>query len=283
MRLLMGSAMKCPICKNRKFKTEFEVTRRDNKYAYTGKRQIELPKYFVCDNCEVMILDDIADYEKIYTDGTYYAVDSEPMDFLHKRFQQVISFPKGQSDNLERIERIKSFLKTQEYFKDSAVKKVLDIGAGMGVFLYQFLDDSWKGTALEPDPNAFKHMKKVLPNVEIINGLTIDIPPDNKYDLITMNRVLEHIYDPFDVLSAIKKHITDEGILYLELPDAISYYKDGPNNPDFGWGHYCVYSPNSLLLLTSQAGFEFVSMSRQTEPSGKFTLYGFFRKSNIQI
>jgi len=269
---------KCPICSCAQFVFDFLVTRQDNRYAYTQGRKEAIPKYYTCAACGVMSFYDSLDYEGIYSDGTYYGVDGEPMAFLTRRFKQVIAFPKGKSDNCERIERIRNFLKTQKYFQAPSVKSILDVGAGMGVFLHKFLDERWRGTALEPDPNACIFMKKVLKKATVIEGVAKDLPPQKQYDLITLNRVLEHIYDPFKILRDLKKYLKEEGILYLELPDVLSYYADGPNNEAFGWGHYLVYSPEALLSLTSQTGYEMVGLARQVEPSSKFTIYGFFKK-----
>jgi SAM-dependent methyltransferase len=274
--------MKCTICSSEKFKFNFEVTREDNRYAYTDERKKTHPVYFVCSHCEVMMFNDSPEYENIYSDGTYYAVDEEPAAFLERRFNQVISFPEGKSDNLARVKRIKDFLTTQPQFSKPAQRKVLDVGAGMGVFLYKFVDEIWKGTALEPDPNACQFMQKVLKRTDVICGLAADIPLGNHYQLITYNRVLEHIYDPLSALRSIRQYLSDEGILYLELPDVLSYYEDGANNEAFGWGHYMVYSPLSLIMLADRAGFEVVSLSRCVEPSTKFTIYGFFRKKEFK-
>jgi SAM-dependent methyltransferase len=193
---------------------------------------------------------------------------------------KVITLPKGKSDNLERVLRIKDFISGNKLFAQEQTRSVLDIGAGMGVFLYQFLDDSWEGTALEPEPNACKHMRNVLMNAEIINGSLAQLPLENKYDLITMNRVLEHIYDQNIILLSLKKNLKKNGIVYLELPDTESYYKDGPDNEAFGYGHYYVYSPKSLRLLTGKAGFETLEIKREVEPSGKFTIYAFLKYVN---
>src|SRR5689334_7885571 len=124
--------MKCTICSSDKFKFNFEVTREDNRYAYTEERKNIHPVYVVCNHCEGMMFNDSPEYEKIYSDGTYYGVDEKPEVFLERRFNQVISFPEGRSDNLARVKRIKDFLMSQPSFIKPAQRKVLDVGAGMG-------------------------------------------------------------------------------------------------------------------------------------------------------
>ena len=228
-----------------------------------------------------MHLDDSSDYSSVYSDGSYYSVDGDPSEFIKKRFDFVINLPRDQSDNQKRVSRIKSFL-SSKILDNKEKQKLLDVGAGMGVFLYQFLDNKWEGTALEPDSIACSHMKQVMPNVSVVNGEIKDLK-NEKFNLITLNRVLEHVYNPADLLSDIVDLSNQDTLIYLELPDVLSFYKDGPNNEAFGYGHYSVYSPASLDILCQKAGLETCMIDRTIEPSGKFTIYGFFMLNEKSI
>lgn len=265
----------CTVCGPSKVRTQFVVTRQD-KYAITEQRQTKPATYRECAHCGAMVLEDDAHYETVYSEGSYYSVDGDPQAFLDKRFRQVISFPKGKSDNIERVERIQAYAK--DHLAKTQDRRVLDLGAGMGVFLHQFLDSSWKGTALEPEPHAAQHLKKVLPQCDVVHGDVLALSPKATFDLITLNRVLEHIFDPVALLRTLHRHLDPQGLLYLEVPDVRSYTRDGANNEAFGYGHYCVYSPTALALAADRAGFEMEFANRTIEPSTKFTLYAFFRK-----
>ena len=121
-------------------------------------------------------------------------------------------------------------------------------------------------------------MQEILPNVEIINGYLSDLKSNKTFDLITLNRVLEHLYNPSLILNECQKFLKESSLLYLEVPDSLSFYNDGKNNEAFGYGHYHVYSPISLKMLMEKTGYSTLSICQTTEPSGKFTLYGFFKK-----
>ena len=142
--------------------------------------------------------------------------------------------------------------------------------------MYQFLDNKWDGTAVEPDSKACRHLKRVMPTISVINGEIKDLKIE-KFNLITLNRVLEHVYNPAVLLSDIVSYSTQDTIIYLELPDVLSFYNDGPNNEAFGYGHYSVYSPAALDILAQKAGLETCMIDRTVEPSSKFTIYGFFK------
>ena len=114
-------------------------------------------------------------------------------------------------------------------------------------------------------------------NLTIIEGTVNEIDCKLSFDLITINRVLEHIFDPLDFLQSVAAKLNPKSVLYIEVPDVISYFEDGANNEAFGYGHYSVYSPEALDLVCSKANLERIESHRCIEPSTKFTLYAFYR------
>ena len=156
---------------------------------------------------------------------------------------------------------------------------ILDIGAGMGVFFFELFNKTkFKGVALELDPYCTLHLKKIFKNfpLSIVNKPIEDFHSDNNFDIITINRVLEHIFDPITFLIKLKKFITKSSYIYVEVPDSESYYKGGNNDEAFGYGHYHVYSPVALINIFNLAGYKVQELKRCIEPSKKYTLYAFF-------
>lgn len=263
----------CTICGSLEIREQFTVTREDKYAQHDSNAGREPARYRECKGCGAMIFNGSAEFERSYSDGSYYSVDGDPAAFLEKRFTTVVNLPPERSDNLQRVRRIREFVG-----EGNGRRRVLDIGAGMGVFLYAFLNSRWDGVAVEPDRYCCALMKQKMPHAEILNGYSSEVPHAARYDLITMNRVLEHIKNPLPVLREEHAHLKDDGILYIELPDVWSFFYDGPNNEAFGYGHFIVYSPAALELLAREAGFELMHLNRVMEPSTKFSLYAFFRK-----
>ena len=48
---------------------------------------------------------------------------------------------------------------------------------------------------------------------------------------------------------------------------------------EFYLEHYYTFSEQSIKYLTKKCGFDIVEMSKLIEPSGKFTIYAFLKKS----
>ncbi len=274
--------MKCALCNCTESRMEFAVPRNDiDKYAFFLEKDEYTPAvYWECAGCEAMIWKTGSEYERIYDGFAYSSETGNAVEFLGKRFREITALPPEKSDNSQRIERIRTFLmRRNARAKHGFPKRVLDVGAGMGVFLYGFLNENWRGTAIEPDPDACNQMRGIMPEAQVIQGYFNEVDPDGSFDLITLNRMLEHVANPYPILRKAKEKLKHTGCIYIELPDVRAYYCNGPHDADFGYGHYTIYSPMALAHLGTHSGLEFLSMNRVVEPSGKYTIYGFYGHS----
>jgi len=77
---------------------------------------------------------------------------------------------------------------------------------------------------VEIDEAAGQRARKLLDRVLIgdVAGL-IDQLPDEHFDVVVFNDVLEHMVDPFDVLTRIKGKISRRGVVVSSIPN-IRYY-----------------------------------------------------------
>lgn len=102
---------------------------------------------------------------------------------------------------------------------------VLEIGCGEGNFGRRLKDrgarEVWGVELLEP---VAQQAQRVLDRVLIgdIADLT-DQLPDDYFDLVICNDVLEHMVDPFTVLAMLKGKISRRGVVVSSIPN-IRYY-----------------------------------------------------------
>jgi SAM-dependent methyltransferase len=274
------SIVACQICGGSGSRREFTVTR-DDKYMQCLPIDKRTPaRYWECADCGCMLLIGGDVFDRAYSEGSYYGIEGEgPQQFLKRRFEQVMNFPPAQSDNRARVTRIQDFLTRNEM--STGERAVADIGAGMGVFLAAFKESKafqhWKSVAIEPEPHACEHIQRMLPDTKVLKGFSDAVRHPFEYDLITFNRVLEHIFNPLPVLQSERTHLRAGGVIYLELPDAESFHADGAGNEAFGYGHHVVYSRDGFMRLAEQTGFKVEELQQIKEPSGKFTIFGFLR------
>lgn len=112
-----------------------------------------------------------------------------------------------------------------QYFPESA-KTVLDVGCGEGSFAYQLKQkhqtETW-GIEYMPEHAKLAEDKldKVMsgPCEDYIEGL-----PDQYFDVIYFNDVLEHLVDPYWVLEKMKSKLTNQGIIISSIPN-MRYHK----------------------------------------------------------
>lgn len=187
-------------------------------------------------------------------------------------FDKIMALPPDRSDNRARVACVDA---TVRALHPEGGRRLLDVGSGLAVFPAAMKDAGWDATALDPDPRSAAHARDKAGVTGIVaDFMTNEI--DGRYDLISFNKVLEHVPDPVAMLSRARAALAEDGVIYVELPDGEAAYEaEGPDREEFFVEHYCAFSPVSFALLTRKAGFRLARLERLVEPSGKYTLRGF--------
>ena len=185
--------------------------------------------------------------------------------------------PREKSDNKHRVERIASFIDHLGLPREQVL--ALDVGSGLCVFAAELKDRGFSCYCIDPDASAIEH---ALQNIKVDGahvGTLDDFETEKKFDLITFNKVLEHIKEPVKYLKKAKNFLIERGIVYIELPDGdvARQHEDIFNRQEFYIEHFTIFNKASLVFLAKQAGFECLEVNSIHEPSNKFTVYGFFK------
>jgi SAM-dependent methyltransferase len=227
--------------------------------------------YSRCGLCGHWYSDHKMDLANLYT-GTY--VESTYGDRMRQTFDRILALPEEKSDNAARVARILGFAKS--FFPLEKKPTLLDVGSGLGIFPYRMKEAGWNCTALDPDPRAAAHSREVV-GVQAITGNFMLIGPEQlgKFDVITFNKVLEHVEDPVAMLSKAPRHLNPNGCVYVEVPDGEAAAVEGPEREEFFIEHHHVFSTTSLTMMVSRAGFRVEVLMRLREPSTKYTICAF--------
>ena len=185
---------------------------------------------------------------------------------MKKKFNKINNL-KSRSDNFHKLKRILS------YFKDFKKKEInlLDVGSGLSIFLYQFKKKvNWKLVGVEPDINFVNFAKKLNINV-VHSNLRSNIFNKNKFNIITMNKIIEHVKDPVKLLKISKKLLIKNGYIYIEVPDgfAASRHPEGKLREEFFVDHLHVFSKKSLTRSIKLAGLSLLFCKSIQEKSEK--------------
>ncbi|NMM46334.1 class I SAM-dependent methyltransferase [Rhodospirillaceae bacterium KN72] len=189
-------------------------------------------------------------------------------------FDKIMALPPERSDNRGRVAFVDGHCGDM---RKAGRNKLLDVGAGLAVFPAAMRQAGWHATALDPDPRSAEHARSKAD----VDGLVADFMTDTidrRFDLVTFNKVLEHVPDPVTMLAKSRDVLTDCGVVYVELPDGEAALADaGPDREEFFIEHYCAFSAVSYAMLARRAGFRLMLLDRLVEPSGKYTLRGLMR------
>lgn len=227
---------KCPICENQKPQTlqhfSFIVPQ--------GHPISEGYDLVVCEFCGFVYANISAkqeDYDEFYKKVSKYedsktSSGSGESDWEYKRFADTAFILSG-------------------YFSTRDVK-VLDIGCANGGQLLALQKENFSNLyGIDPsDSCAIKCQNKGL---SVTQGTIVNNSlPTNYFDCIIFSHVLEHIVDLSETINSISKLLKDDGLLYVEVPDA-NRYKDYLFSPyqDINTEHINHFSLKTIHTLFS--------------------------------
>ncbi len=169
---------------------------------------------------------------------------------------------KGLINKLFHAVRFITLRQKQKLVKSvSKGKKHLDIGAGNGVFLEFMKDKGWDVSGIEMDDSSRKAIEEKL-NLDIAKTVH-DNKEIEKFDVVTMWHVLEHVYDLKKDIQEIKNKLKKDGSLIIAVPNCDSF--DAKKYKKY-WAAYDLpihlyhFRPKNIKELFAQFDMEVVDM-----------------------
>ncbi len=157
--------------------------------------------------------------------------------------------------------------------RPSASAKVLDFGAGHGLFIRK-LDDRYETYATEGGEETRKVLREA--GVKVLYGeeLSGDTYRDF-FDYITLFQVLEHLSDFRPILVTFHQALKPGGEVMITVPlqEAMIDQEKFTGCLDMPPNHINKWTPDSLKIVLEQVGFKVVKMERESSS---------FRFSNLK-
>ncbi len=153
-------------------------------------------------------------------------------------------------------------------------RSVLELGLGHGFATELFSIGYTRHVVLEGSPAVIRNFKLKFPEnrSEVISTYFEEFDTDERFDVIVMGFILEHVDDPFLILNRFRKFLAPAGKLFAAVPNAEVMNRRLGNLagmlPDIGalsendllLGHKRYFTVDSLRKLVSDAGYKVEKM-----------------------
>jgi SAM-dependent methyltransferase len=90
-------------------------------------------------------------------------------------------------------------------------RRVLDFGGGNGKVVETFHEAGAECFVLDYNVHPLPWIRRLGATLEDLRG-------DEVFDVIVCSHILEHVADPAEVLDALRRLLTEDGVLYAEVP-----------------------------------------------------------------
>ena len=200
-----------------------------------------------CDTCGFIYADTAAkqaDYDRFYAELSGY--------------ESAVSSGMGLSPH-DRA-RLEGTAATVADALPSREARILDFGCGGGGLLRALQERGFTNLyGIDPSPACAEQVRAAT-GLPAQAGSIFAIPPEvGKFDCVILTHVLEHVEDVAGALANLSELLTPEGLLHLEVPDAMRYtdFIVAPFQ-DFNTEHINHFSLRSLDNACGAAGLDLV-------------------------
>lgn len=249
--------VKCNLCGQDK--TKFLFYGQDRIYS-TDNQNFSIVK---CKNCGLVYLNPQPSTEELsqyYPDdyAAYQAPNGNKNIFLENHFY---SFFRGIKRYLLPTKfNLKKKQQSLQIDSDTSIKRFLDFGCGSGKLLEEVRKKhpNWELYGLDVDERACSTTSKKGFRVycgDVFNAKY----DDNFFDVINTSQVLEHVPNPFQVLTELNRILKPNGLLQVDVPNfssaAARVFKTYWINLDVP-RHLYHFTPRVIKKMLIQTGFE---------------------------
>jgi 2-polyprenyl-3-methyl-5-hydroxy-6-metoxy-1,4-benzoquinol methylase len=191
----------CPSCKHSKFSNH--IICKD--FTVSG----ESFALMECNECSLIITNprpDSANIGKYYDDSNYISHTNQANSPINAVYKAVRSITLTQKRNLIK--------------KYATGTNLLDFGCGAGVFIDYMQNQRYSVEGYEPHSTTAQAAKELTRT-----NIHTDLKQLKKkrYQVITAWHVLEHVHDLKDTLVTLRKSLTNDGVLFVAVPNHKSY------------------------------------------------------------
>ena len=224
-----------------------------------SKRKLKFKKYeltFVqCENCDSIYMNPRPSQRSM---DIYYSNSRN-----YKYWAEYI-FPESSKARAELICKpsINRIKKTLSKFEKLEKLNALEIGPGFGIFASHCIKENVFSSyeVIEPTPPLAEHCQNLG---ILVHKTTIEnFKSTKKYQFICAFEVIEHLYDPSQIIKYFYEILDSDGFLVVSCPNGIGFDTKmlGAYSPSVDNEHVNLFSPKGLKDLFIRNGFNVISI-----------------------
>ena len=101
-------------------------------------------------------------------------------------------------------------------------RSILELGLGHGITTAIFSNHFDRHLVLDASPAVIENFRKRFPDcrAEIVETYFEKFLSDEKFDLIVLGFILEHVHNPVEIMSYYKRFLAPQGKMFVTVPNA---------------------------------------------------------------
>jgi ubiquinone/menaquinone biosynthesis C-methylase UbiE len=225
----------CPSCRN----PEFKVLVKEDRHGISCEARL-------CTSCGLVFSSPHVALESI----EYF------YNHIYGRLNYKTSTPKHLFSQVQG-DNIFNFI--SEFSKD--IKSIVDIGAGSGdvVKVFSAKLENAQVIGIDYNEELVNRFKATRNSKMVVGGVEELEHGEQKFDLIILSHVLEHIVDLQGFFKKIKTLLNQNSLIYIEVPGIFGYFRDS---------HYYEHSFEIFHTIAHVYNFTLMTLQRVLEENG---------------
>lgn len=264
--MITKQIISCPLCKSDN--TVLWSLAKDYEYASTTDEY----KYYYCKNCISIFIFPVPENElyRIYP-SNYYSFQSRNKNWAFRI--------------KEWLDK-KLFKKILNQIKSDSIN-VLDIGGGTG-WLCDLVKDVDRRIAITQIVDIDNNAKKIAEEKghRYFKGRIEEFSSTEKFDLVFLLNLLEHVAEPLDVLKKIEQALNPGGVVLIKTPNILSW--DAKLLRKKYWGglhcprHWVIFSEKSFRSMLTATNLTITELNyTQGGPFWAFSIIVWLSKKGL--
>ena len=216
--------------------------------------------YIECSKCGCLQIEEIPKNINKYYPNNYYSFQSVGMRdnyvkrFFKNKLYMYLIFKKSFIGRILSCQYPTPILDCIGNCQVDYDSKILDVGCGAGHLLYSLRDVGFKDlVGIDP----YVESEVIINNFNILKMDINELPESQKFDLIMFNHSFEHMPNPKEILSKVRRLLKKDGTCLISIPVKTKYVWEryGVNWVQIDAPrHFFLYTPESFRLLVEKTG-----------------------------